>query len=63
MNNTQKLDDIRRRIRIIDMRLDILQHALAPVYERVTGRFIPTEWFAEHDKKVLELSAKLDNQT
>jgi len=51
VNNTQKLDDIRRRIRIIDMRLDILQHALVPVYEWVTGRFIPTEWFAEHDKR------------
>jgi hypothetical protein len=50
-------------MRIIDIRLDILQHALIPVYERVTGKFIPTEWFIEHYKKVSELSAKLDNQT
>ena len=63
MNNTQKLDDIRRRMRIIDMRLAILQHALVIVYERVTGGSIPSEWFIERDKKVLELSAKLDNQT
>jgi hypothetical protein len=62
VNNAQKLDDIRRRIRIIDMRLDILQRAAITVYERLTGGGFPMAWFAQHEQKVLEPGAKLDIQ-
>ena len=45
------------------MRLDILQRATVCVFERLAGRQFPMEWFAQHDQKVLELSAKLNNRS
>ena len=50
MNNTQKLDDIRRRLRIIETRLDVLQRVNVIVFERVTGGAFPTRW-AVHDSE------------
>jgi hypothetical protein len=38
VNNTEKLDDIRRRLRVIDTRLDIIQRVNVIMFERLTGR-------------------------
>jgi hypothetical protein len=37
VNNTEKLDDIRRGLWVIDTRLDILQRATIIIFERPTG--------------------------
>jgi hypothetical protein len=44
MNNTVKLDDIRRRLRRIEARLAIIQLTNVVLYERVTGRWYPSGW-------------------
>jgi hypothetical protein len=41
VNNTQKLDDIRRRLRVIETRLDIIQRTGLTVFERVAGGSLP----------------------
>jgi hypothetical protein len=44
VNNTEKLDDIRRRLRHIETRLAIIQRTNVIVYERVTGRAFSSSW-------------------
>lgn len=54
MNNTDKLDDIRRRLRHIETRLAIIQRTSVIVYERVTGRALPSSWAVlDHERKIL----------
>jgi hypothetical protein len=50
VNNTQKLDDIRRRLRVIETRLDIIQRAGLAVFERVAGGSLPPRW-AVHESE------------
>jgi hypothetical protein len=50
MNDTQKLDDIRRRMRIIETRLAVLQRVSTIVFERVAGGTLPPHW-AVHDEE------------
>ena len=50
MNNTQKLDDIRRRLRVIETRLDVLQRVNVIVFERVPGGAFPPSWVV-HDNE------------
>jgi hypothetical protein len=58
VNNTQKLDDIRRRLRVIETRLDIIQRTGVIVFERVTGGSLPPHW-AVHEREQ-ELLARAD---
>jgi hypothetical protein len=54
VNNTQKLDDIRRRLRVIETRLDVLQRVNVIVFERVTGGAFPTRWVVhDNEQKIL----------
>ncbi len=48
VDNTQKLDDIRRRLRLIEARLAVLQRVNVIVFEHVAGRRLPRYW-AVHD--------------
>jgi hypothetical protein len=50
MNNTQKLDDTRRRLRIIETRLAVLQRVSMIVFEQVAGGTLPPHW-AVHDEE------------
>ena len=54
VNNTDKLDDIRRRLRHIETRLAIIQRTNVVVYERVTGRALPSGWAVmDSERKIL----------
>jgi hypothetical protein len=53
MNNTEKLDDIRRRLRRIETRLGIVQRVSVIVFERVTGRGFPSSWVIHADERAL----------
>jgi hypothetical protein len=44
MNNSEKLDDIRRRLRRIETRGGIIQRVSVIVFELVTGRAFPSSW-------------------
>jgi len=51
MNNTDKLDDIRRRLRVMETRLDILQRVNVITFERLTGRAFPPRWVVHDEEK------------
>jgi hypothetical protein len=54
MNSTQKLDDIRRRIRRIETRLDVIQRANVMVFERIIGP-MPEGWLVTtQESKILD---------
>jgi hypothetical protein len=53
MNNTDKLDDIRRRLRRIETRLGIIQRVNIITFERVTGRAFPSSWIVHDDEQGL----------
>jgi hypothetical protein len=48
VNNTEKLDDIRRRLQVIDTRLAVIQRASVVMFERITGGGFPPHWLV-HD--------------
>jgi hypothetical protein len=50
LNNTEKLDDIRRRLRVMETRLAILQRVNVIMFERLTGGAFPRSWVV-HDKE------------
>jgi hypothetical protein len=50
MNNTEKLDDIRRRLRVIETRLTIIQRASIVIFERTTRGFLP---ITDSERKIL----------
>jgi hypothetical protein len=55
VNNTEKLDDIRRRLRVIETRLNIIQQAIVVVFERVTCRHFPENWLiSDVERKILD---------
>jgi len=64
VNNTDKLDDIRRRLRVIETRLDILQRVNVIMFERLTGTVFPSEWTVlDHEQKILaSAGAVSDNE-
>lgn len=59
MNSTEKLDDIRRRLRVIETRLNVIQRVNVIVFERVTGGAFPPSWVVHPgEQKIL---AKADS--
>jgi hypothetical protein len=44
VNNTDKLDDIRLRLRRIETRLAIIQRVNVIMFERITGHAFPPSW-------------------
>ena len=54
MNNTDKLDDIRRRLRHMEARFAIVQRVNVIMFERVTGRAFPHSWVAtDAERKIV----------
>ena len=54
MNNTQKLDDIRRRLRVIETRLTIIQRASIIMFEQATRGSLPPGWLiSDSERKIL----------
>jgi hypothetical protein len=61
VNNTQKLDDIRRRLRVIDVRMAVIQRATVVIYERVTGRpFSSSVLFSDGERALLARAEAAD---
>ena len=55
MNNTEKLDDIRRRLRVIETRLTIIQRASIIMFERTAfGSRSPRLLIMESERKILD---------
>jgi hypothetical protein len=54
VNNTEKLDDIRRRLLRIETRLTIVQRVNVIIFERTTGRAFPPSWtVTEVERKII----------
>lgn len=54
MNNTDKLDDIRRRLWRIETRLAIIQRVNVIMFERITGRAFPPSWVvSDAERKIV----------
>ena len=54
MNNTEKLDDIRRRLRVIETRLTIIQRASIVMFERIMRGSVPPGWLImDSEHKIL----------
>jgi hypothetical protein len=53
VNNTQKLDDIRRRLRVTDVRLAVIQRAAVVIFERATGRPVSSQSLFSDDEQAL----------
>jgi hypothetical protein len=54
VSNTEKLDDIRRRLRVIEARLNVIQRVNVIVFERVTGGAFPPGWVvAPNEQRIL----------
>ena len=55
MNNTDKLDDIRRRLRVMEAHMRILQRVNVVMYERLTGREYSRRWIvSDAEQKILD---------
>jgi hypothetical protein len=55
MNNTEKLDDIRRRLRVIETRLTIIQRASIIMFERTAfGSHSPRLPIMDSERKILD---------
>jgi hypothetical protein len=54
VNNTDKLDDIRRRLRVMEAHMRILQRVNVVMYERLTGRAYSV---SDYDQKILDNAA------
>jgi len=76
MNNTEKLDGIKRTLRRIETRLGIVQRTNVIMFERITGGAFPHSWVIHDDEKAIlsdqsenepvtydQLSAQLDEYT
>ena len=50
MNNTEKLDRIRRVLRRIDTQLGIIQRTNVIMFERITGGSFPHSWVIRDDE-------------
>ena len=58
MNNTDKLDDIRRRLRVMEAHMRILQRVNVVMYERLTGGAYPRRWVVpDAEQKILDNAA------
>ena len=63
MNNTQKLDDIRRRLRVIEARLNVIQRVNVIVFERVTGGAFPPGWVVDPNEQSILADADTMSMT
>ena len=53
MNNTEKLDSIRRTLRRVETRLAIIQRTNVIMFERITGRSFPHSWVIHDDEEAI----------
>jgi hypothetical protein len=53
MNNTEKLDAIKRTLRRIETRLGIIQRTNVIMFERITGGAFPHSWVIHDDEKAI----------
>jgi hypothetical protein len=53
MNNTERLDSIRRTLRRVETRLTIIQRTNVIVFERITGRSFPHSWVIHDDEEAI----------
>jgi hypothetical protein len=54
VNNTDKLDDIRRRLRRIETRLAIIQRVNVIMFERITRHAYPPSWVvSDAERKIV----------
>jgi hypothetical protein len=60
VNNTEKLDDIRRRLRHIETRLAIIQRANVVMFERITGRAFGSGWLVHDNEQAILEGDKTD---
>lgn len=50
MNNTEKLDGIKRTLRRIETQLGIIQRINVIMFERITGGDFPSNWIIHEDE-------------
>lgn len=73
MNNTEKLENIKRALRRVETQLHIIQRTNVIMFERITGGAFPHSWVIRADEKAIlsdssesepvtldQLSTKLD---
>jgi hypothetical protein len=53
VNNTEKLDDVRRRLAVTEVRLVIIQRAAVVLFEHVVGGKFPPGWLIHDDERAI----------
>jgi hypothetical protein len=53
MNNTEKLESIRRTLRRVETQLAIIQRANVIMFERITGGAFPHSWVIHDDEQAI----------
>jgi hypothetical protein len=53
MNNTEKLDSIRRTLRRIETQLAIIQRTNVIIFERITGGAFPYSWIIHGNEQAI----------
>jgi hypothetical protein len=53
MNNTEKLDGVKRTLRRIETQVGIIQRINIIMFERITGRAFPPNWIIHEDERAI----------
>jgi hypothetical protein len=53
MNNTEKLDGVRRTLRRIETQVGIIQRINIIMFERITGGAFPPNWIIHEDERAV----------
>jgi hypothetical protein len=53
MNNTEKLDGIKRTLRRIETQVGIIQRINVIIFERITGGQFPPNWIIHEDERAV----------